>query len=167
MELIDFIRAECDSALEAIKQSLEDLDENVVHWEPGGTANTIAQLLAHVVSGQDLLVGDRLKGGTALHTQGWAAKTGIPEDRTLIWDKTAWRLNLDGFREYHAAVDAQSRGYVESMTPADLEREIAWIRGPERPVTWLFQVIFINHALGHTGEISALKGVQGLKGLPI
>jgi hypothetical protein len=29
------------------------------------------------------------------------------------------------------------------------------------------QAVFVNHAMGHCGEISALKGIQGLKGLPI
>jgi len=167
MELIDFIRAQCVSALDMISRSLEDLDDEIVQWKPGGTANTIGQILAHVVTGQDLLVGEKLKGGTALHVSGWAARTGIPEDRSLIWVQDAWRLDLDGFRQYHAAVDAQSRGYIDSMTPADLDREVAWIRGPEQPVSRLFQTIFINHALGHSGEISALKGIRGLKGLPI
>jgi hypothetical protein len=31
----------------------------------------------------------------------------------------------------------------------------------------LWQAIYINHGLGHCGEISAIKGMQGLKGLPI
>jgi hypothetical protein len=31
----------------------------------------------------------------------------------------------------------------------------------------LLRTILINHALGHCGEISTLKGIQGLKGLPI
>jgi hypothetical protein len=65
------------------------------------------------------------------------------------------------------AVEAQTRDYLAAMTPADFEREVAWIRGPEQPVSRLFQVIFINHCLGHCGEISALKGTRGLKGLPI
>ena len=167
MELIDFIRAECDSALDMISRSLEDLDDEIVQWQPGGTANTIGQILAHLVSGQDLLVGEKLKGGTTLHASGWAEKTGIPAGRTQIWVKGVWRLNLEGFRQYHAAVDAQSRGYLASITPADLERQVAWIRGPEQPVSQLFRTIFINHALGHCGEMSALKGIRGLKGLPI
>lgn len=167
MELIEFIQAQCGSALEMVRRSLEDLDEEIVHWEPGGTANTIGQLLAHVVTGQDLLIGEKLTGGTTLFSQGWAEKTGIPIDRTQIWDRSAWRLNLDAFKEYHAAVEAQSRRYIDALTPAELEREVAWIRGPEQPISRLFQVIFINHALGHAGEISTLKGIQGLKGLPI
>jgi uncharacterized damage-inducible protein DinB len=167
MELIDFIRAQCGSALDMLSRSLQDLDEEIVHWEPGGNANTIGQLLAHVITGQDLLIGEKLKGGTTLFSQGWAEKTGIPLDRTLIWEKTAWHLDLDAFRAYYEAVDAQSRGYIDSITPAELERQVAWIRGPEQPITRLFQVIFINHALGHAGEISALKGIRGLQGLPI
>jgi uncharacterized damage-inducible protein DinB len=167
MELIDFIRSQCESALGMLEHSLQDLDDEIVHWQPGGTANSIGQILAHVVSGQDLLIGDKLQGGTALHASGWAAKTGIPADRTQIWVKDGWRLDLEGFKAYQAAVSAQSRAYLQSMTPADLEREVAWIRGPEQPISRLLQVIFINHALGHCGEISALKGTRGLKGLPI
>lgn len=167
MELIDFIRAQSGNALEMIQHSLQDLDDEIVHWHPGGTANSIGQLLAHVVSGQDLLIGERLRGGTPLFASGWAEKTGIPLDRTKIWDRDAWRLDLEAFKAYHAAVDAQSRAYLDDLTPADLDRQVAWIRGPEQPVSRLFQVIFINHALGHCGEISALKGIRGLKGLPI
>jgi uncharacterized damage-inducible protein DinB len=167
MELIDFIRAQCGSAIEMLERSLEDLDDEIVRWEPGGNANTIGQILAHVISGQDLLIAEKLEATETLHRSGWAEKTGIPLDRTQIWVKDAWQLNLDGFRGYEAAVLDQSRRYLEAMTPADLEREVAWIRGPEQPVSRLFQVIFINHALGHSGEISALKGIRGLKGLPI
>src|SRR5688572_29359306 len=124
MELIDFIRAQCGSALEMLDRSLEDLDDEVAHWKPGGTANSIAQLLAHVVSGQDLLVGERLKGGATLFSQGWAEKSGIPLDRTQIWNQDAWRLDLEGFRAYYDAVAAQSRDYLDSMTPEDLDRQI-------------------------------------------
>ena len=167
MELVDFIRAQCGNALEMVQRSLEDLDEDIVHWQPGGTANTIAQLLAHVVTGQDLLIGEKLQGGSTLFAQGWAEKTGIPLDRTQIWNQGAWHLNLESFKAYHAAVEIQSRGYIDTLAPEELEREVAWIRGPEQPISRLFQVIFINHALGHAGEISALKGIRGLKGLPI
>jgi hypothetical protein len=167
MELIDFIRAQADSALRNIATSMEDLTDEVVNWDHGGTTNTIAQILAHLMSGQDLLIADKIGGGRTLHESGWAARTGIPLDRTQIWTKGAWRLDLPAFDDYRRAVEAQSRRYLDSIGPADLDREFAWIRGPEQPVHRLLQTIFINHALGHCGEISALKGTRGLKGLPI
>lgn len=167
MELIDFIRSQADAALRMLAFSVEDLDDEVAHYPPGGTANSIAQILAHVVTGQDLLIADRIGGGTSLHESSWAEKTGIPLDRVQIWDQGAWRLNMEGFEAYRQAVEAQSRRFLDTLTPADLDKQYAWIRGPEQPVARLMQTIFINHALGHAGEISALKGTRGLKGLPI
>ena len=168
MELVDFIRGQAESAIGMIEHSMQDLTPEVIHYEAGGTSNTIAQLLAHMVTGQDLLIQDKIRGGgVTLHNSGWAEKTGVPADRSLIWQREAWRMDLPGFGEYVRAVLANSRSYIESLDASVLEQEHAWIRGPEQPVHRLMQTIFINHALGHCGEISTLKGIQGLKGLPI
>jgi hypothetical protein len=168
MELVDFIRGQAESAIAMIEHSMQDLTDEVINYEAGGTSNTIAQLLAHMVTGQDLLIQDKIRGGgTTLHDSGWAAKTGVPSDRSLIWQREAWRMDLPGFNDYVGAVLSNSRVFIESLTPAHLEQQHAWIRGPEQPVYRLMQTIFINHALGHSGEISTLKGIQGLKGLPI
>jgi hypothetical protein len=153
-----------------VETAMQDLTDDVVNWHAGGTTNTIAQILAHLVSGQDLLVNEKLRvgGGTTLHESGWSQKTGIPLERPLIWQqRDAWRLNLPAFDEFRLAVGASALALLDSMSEADLDRQASWIRGPERPVGMLWQVIYINHGLGHCGEISAIKGMQGLKGLPI
>jgi len=85
----------------------------------------------------------------------------------LIWQREGWRLNLPAFDEFRREVAASALRLVDAMSEAELDREASWIRGPERPVAMLWQTIFINHGLGHCGEISAIKGMQGLKGLPI
>jgi len=169
MQTLEFIRSSVVAVNGMVDTAMQDLTDEVVNWQPGGTANTIAQLLAHLVSGQDLLVNDKLLvgGGTPLHDSGWAAKTGIPLERPLIWQREVWRLNLPAFDEFRREVAASALRLVDSMTEAELDREASWIRGPERPVAMLWQTIFINHGLGHCGEISAIKGMQGLKGLPI
>ena len=169
MQTLEFIRSSVVAVNGMVDTAMQDLTDEVVSWQPGGTANTIAQLLAHLVSGQDLLVNDKLLvgGGTPLHDSGWAAKTGIPLERPLIWQREVWRLNLPAFDEFRREVAASALRLVDAMTEAELDREASWIRGPERPVAMLWQTIFINHGLGHCGEISAIKGMQGLKGLPI
>jgi uncharacterized damage-inducible protein DinB len=169
MQTLEFIRSSVVAVNGMVDVAMQDLTDEVVSWQPGGTANTIAQLLAHLVSGQDLLVNDKLLvgGGTPLHDSGWAAKTGIPLERPLIWQREGWRLNLPAFDEFRREVAASALRVVDAMTEAELDREASWIRGPERPVAMLWQTIFINHGLGHCGEISAIKGMQGLKGLPI
>jgi uncharacterized damage-inducible protein DinB len=170
MQTLAFIRSSIEAVNGMVDTAMQDLTDEVVNFQPGGTANTIAQLLAHVCTGQDLLVNDKLLigGGATLHDSGWAAKTGIPLERPLIWQqRDAWRLNLPGFDAFRREVAASALRLIDSMSEADLDRMAAWIRGPERPVGMLWQAIYINHGLGHCGEISAIKGMQGLKGLPI
>jgi uncharacterized damage-inducible protein DinB len=170
MQTLALIRSGIEAVNAMVDTAMQDLTDEVVNFEPGGTANTIAQLLAHMVSGQDLLVNDKLRvgGGTPLHESGWAEKTGIPLERPLIWQQRhTWRLSLPALDEYRREVGACALRLIDSMSEDDLDREASWIRGPARPVAMLWQTIYINHGLGHCGEISAIKGMQGLKGLPI
>jgi uncharacterized damage-inducible protein DinB len=170
MQTHAFIRSSIEAVNGMVDNAMQDLTDEIVNLHPGGTANTIAQILAHLVTGQDLLIHDKLLagGGTTLHDSGWAAKTGIPLERPLIWQRRdAWRLNLPAFDDFRREVAASALRLLDSMDEAELDRQAAWVRGPERPVAMLWQAIFINHGLGHCGEISALKGLQGLKGLPI
>jgi hypothetical protein len=170
MQTLEFIRSSVEAVNGMVDTAMQDLTDDVVNWHPGGTANTIAQLLAHLVSGQDLLVNQRLQagGGSTLHESGWSQKTGIPLERPLIWQqRDAWRLNLPAFDEFRREVGACALRLLDSTNEADLDRTAFWIRGPERPVGMLWQMNYINHGLGHCGEVSAIKGMQGLKGLPI
>ena len=168
MQTLEFIRSQVAAVNEMLDIATQELDDELINWHPGGTANTIAQLLAHVVSGQDMLVNDKLLvgGGRPLHESGWAEKTGIPLERPLIWQRDAWRLNLPAFNDYRLAVRDCATRLVDSLSEADLDREASWFRGPPRPVATLLQIVYINHGFGHCGEISAIKGMRGLKGLP-
>jgi hypothetical protein len=165
LDLIEFLRAEAQEGQRMLDIALTDLEEGVANWQPPGTANSIAQLLAHVVTGQDRAVNLVLKGGQPVFQAGsWAAATGIPEERGAIWRKD-WRLNVASFCEYRAAVRESLEDYLSSIDLGTLEREFPWAGGNQSG-WWLARTIFINHVLGHAGEISTLKGLQGLKGLP-
>lgn len=145
--------------------ALEDLTPEVAHFDAGGTTNTIAQLMAHLTIGEDGGFNRMLKGGERLiDTNGWAQKAGIPLERGAVWGKE-WRLDIDAFREYREAVKQSAVNYIETMDLADLDKEVEAFNGP-RPVHNIIQIIVVNHMLGHAGEISTLKGIQGLKGLP-
>ena len=145
--------------------ALAELTPEVAHYEAGGTTNTIAQLLAHMTIGEDGAFNRVAKGGTRLvESKDWASETGIPLERGAVWTKD-WRLNIDAFRDYREAVKASANEYLANLDAAELEREVEWFSGP-RPLHSLLQIIVINHSLGHAGEISTLKGLQGLKGLP-
>jgi uncharacterized damage-inducible protein DinB len=167
MELLEYLRTSVKTVNDMVETAMQDLTDEVVNFHAGGTSNTIAQLLAHMVSGQDLLINDRISGGQSLHESGWAAKTGIPLERPLIWERDGWKLDLAGFDAYRREIAARVESTFAALTPADLDRDIDWLRGIRRPLPLMTQTVFINHGMGHCGEISTLKGIQGLKGLPI
>jgi hypothetical protein len=165
LELIEFLRAEAQEGQRMLDIALSGLDDTVANWQPPGTANSIGHLLAHVVSGQDQAINVVLGGGQSVFEAGnWSAQTGMPADRRGIWGQD-WRLKVAGFLDYREAVRSSLNAYLESMNLSDLDRQVPWARG-EQSAWWLVRTIFINHVLGHAGEISALKGIQGLKGLP-
>jgi hypothetical protein len=167
MDYIEWIRNEITDCHAMGDLVFEALTPEVAHWEPGGTANNIAQLMAHLTMGQDRAVNVAIKGGTSVFEDGdWGAKTGIPAERGAVWTK-GWRLQLEPFRAYRIAVNASVRAFFEVAKDSDFEGEVQW--GPPgvmRPRLSVLATAATSHLRFHLGEISTIKGLQGLKGLP-
>jgi hypothetical protein len=130
---------------------------------------SIGSIYAHAVFAEDAVINGMLQGKpTLFQEQGWEAKTGVkpPEGprQTDDWAANV-NLNLATFQEYANAVFAQTDAYLANLSDAEMERKI---QGPigETTVGWMVVNILATHFPGHAGEIAALKGVQGLKGLP-
>ena len=60
---------------------------------------------------------------------------------------------------------AATEAYLESLSDDDLAEEIDTFGGKQERARFLGTTC-LWHVTSHQGEISALKGVQGLKGLP-
>lgn len=165
MEFKDYIVSALADAHRMVDIAMQDLTPEVAHFEPGGTTNTIAQLLAHVSMGEDNAFNRVLQGGQSIiEAENWYARTGIPEGRGAIWQK-GWTLNVEALAEYREKVKASSLAYLEKLDVSSLDKDVEWFNGP-RPASNIIQVVVTNHVLGHAGEISTIKGLQGLKGLP-
>jgi hypothetical protein len=74
-------------------------------------------------------------------------------------------MDLPKFQEFAKAVYANTDAYLATLSDADLERKIQGPAG-ETTLGWFLTTILATHFPGHAGEIAALKGVQGMKGLP-
>ncbi len=75
-------------------------------------------------------------------------------------------MELPAFREYARAVYAATDAYVGGLSEAALERKVDTGFIGEQTVAFVLTNIAAWHVAEHGGEIAALKGVQGLKGLP-
>ena len=165
MDLKDYLTGEMENVQRLVGIALQDLDDEIANWQPGGTANSMAKILAHVTGTQDRSINATILGGTTVfESGGWSAKTGIPAEPPAIWDD-GWQLKVDAFREYQAALAEATSKFMASLDEADLDREVQYSQGP-RPVGWVLRNIVFHHSLYHSGEIFTLKGLRGLKGLP-
>ena len=146
--------------------ALSDLSSEIAEWQPGGTANSIASLLAHTIVGEDRVVNQMFGAGELLFQSGdWAAKTGIPAENSEIW-QPGWSLNIEAFDAYRGEVQQSMDALLADLDPATLDDEIEAFGNPRRR-GWMLRVVVSNHILSHLGEVSTLRGMKGLAGLPI
>jgi uncharacterized damage-inducible protein DinB len=167
MDGIAVFREAFKSATTSLTRILEGVTADQARYVPPGTANPIAPTLHHIVAVQDQFMNTRWRGvPTVWERDGWAAKLGLSDSMRL--DPTAAGFDdfdPDAYRGYTEAVIAETDAWLATLTDADLDREIAGFRGPTTLGANMVHVI-MNHWLTHTGEIAAVKGNQGLKGLP-
>ena len=170
MDAISFLRMDADAAHWVFNGTTADVTAESMHWGPMGNSSTVASAMAHVVFAEDNVVHGMLQGKPPLAQTTFADKTGISE--LSFYNKPEWvksvRLDLPKFREYASAVFAATDQYIASLSESDLDRELDLTSVGMGKVNlgWALAVIVIGHMHDLTGEISALKGVQGLKGYP-
>ena len=166
MDEREFLIEELADGHRMVGSALSDLTEEVANWQAGGTANSIAGLLAHAIVVEDMIVNRLFGGGRSLFETGeWAEKTGIPAKPREIW-QLGWTLNVAAFDQYRQEVQAGMDALMAGLDPASLDQEMDAFGGTRRGGD-LLRISGSNHILGHLGEISVLRGMKGLAGLPI
>ncbi len=166
MDEREFLIEELADGHRMVGAALSDLTSDVANWQPGGTANSIGGLLAHAIVVEDLIVNRLFGGGRSLFETGdWAEKTGIPARARDIW-QADWNLNVAAFDTYRQEVQQGMDTLLAGLEPEKLDQEIEAFGGPKRAGDVL-RISASNHILGHLGEISVLRGMKGLAGLPI
>jgi hypothetical protein len=153
----------------ALNAVMGDCGEALNKQLPGATITSISSVYAHMVFSEDVIVNGMLQGKPALYQQdGWEAKTGLPfpgiPPSIGEWAKTV-KMDFPKFNEYAQAVFASTDSYLAGVSDADLQKKVQTPIG-EQTAEWMIVTLLATHAPQHIGEIAALKGVQGLKGLP-
>jgi len=133
---------------------------------PDSTVNSIGAIYAHTTFSEDGLLNGLVRGGTPIYySGGWAEKIGI--DMPKGGQDPDWKPEFDMglFREYAKAVYQATDAYVTNASDAELEKVVDLGFAPPMPVQSFLANILVWHTATHQGEVSALKGVQGVNGL--
>ncbi len=160
LQQMDKVRKQCDSVLNAITNEQ-------FNWSPPGTANPISATFVHMLTSEDRTIQVILQGKERIwETEGWVEKIGLKDTpgSGKNWEQArdmAWTLlPLLG---YEQSVRAATGAYLERLTSSELDRKVM-VNENERTVADLLAGL-VAHQLIHTGEIAALKGIMGIKGL--
>jgi hypothetical protein len=172
MNTVELVRYSLGSAFDILGQVTADLTQEQADWMPAGIANPIGALYWHTISGADEVVNGWCRGQAPLHQKdGWREKVlavSVPEpgqgEDQLAYMR-ALRVDVPALHEYARAVVEAAQGWLASLTPEDLERELETPIG-KLNVAQMLETFVIWHVNAHCGEISALKGCQGVKGYP-
>jgi hypothetical protein len=153
-----------------LEGTLDGMTGEQVNFQPGGNALPAGAQYSHHVQGLDGIFNGKLGGKAPLMTGAFAGKFGTSESAPLgdwaAWARSA-EVDLDAARAYAGAVYEATDAYLAGLTDSDLDGTVdlsMWGMG-DQPLSHLLNVMLLDAAV-HTGEISAIKGMQGLKGYP-
>lgn len=144
-----------------------DMTDEAARYEaPGGTLPNAAAIIAHTLWGEDMVVNAALERRTLLES-GRFAPTGMASPMNAMTPEfLAQSFDLKALREYADAVFANTSSGLETISAAALDRMLPTPLGTQMDAASFMASFGVVHVGVHTGDISALKGVQGLRGLP-
>ena len=168
MDARDLLRGQLTWVHQLLDGTMSDCSQETADFQgEGWTVNPISAIYAHIAMTQDGIVHGLVQGRpTLLETDGWAERLGIeaagPRDDSSWAGKT---FDLATVRAYAAAVQAATDAFLAEAGDDVLERPMETPMGEQRAIDVLANV-GVTHVASHWGEIAALRGVRGEKGLP-
>jgi len=168
MNTVEFIRQQFAKLHDQIDIVMDETTDRQFNWNPPGTANPIGVIYLHIINAEDFHVHAILQGKPRIwEIAGWDQKTGLasPPGRGRNWEETKTRrFTLDDLSDYQQAVRRDTDEYLAELSVGKLNETVSF-SGGERQVAEVIAGLMV-HMAGHAGEIAALKGIQGGKGLP-
>jgi hypothetical protein len=159
MNTVELLQYSVGVAFDILGQVTADLTQEQVDWRPPGIANTIGSVYCHTLTYVDYFVREFCIEGKRLPE----SVDAIPDDHVL-WLRDVQK-DVSELHQFASEVRSTLQGWLSSLTPADLDRRRHTTVG-ELNVGQMLEIYIVWHINVHCGEISALKGCQGLKGYP-
>jgi hypothetical protein len=133
---------------------------------PDAKVNSIGAIYAHTIFGEDGLLHGLVRGGKPIYyTGGWAEKIGIDMPQGGLEPDWKPEFDIGLFRDYAKAVYQATDAYVSNISDGELAKVVDLGFAPPMTVQSFLANVVVWHVATHQGEISALKGVQGVNGL--
>lgn len=168
---VSFLRAQFKSAHDTLEGTMNDVTNEVANWLPPGKPASIGANYVHHAFGEDALINMVLRGaapmGATTHVGRLGADAPPPAGDWSTWGRTV-QVDVPAARAYAQAVYASTDDYLATLTDADLdgEADLSIIGVGKVPLGYFLGSMLLWDAAAHCGEISCIKGLQGLRGYP-
>jgi len=167
MDAKTYLVRQIASLRDLVDAALEGLTDEQLTWIPPGLANPIGLTALHMLASEDHFI-SILRGKPRLwQSQGWSATFNLVEPPGFGQDWTVLRnatLTVEALLAYRVVVRVEMDFYLETLTPEAFDQTVKFLSDNDSAADVL--ALLVGHALMHAGEIAALKGVYGVKGLP-
>jgi hypothetical protein len=169
---VALLRAQYASAHEWLEGTMGDVTNEVANYVPPGRTATAGAHYIHHVHGEDALINWLLRGTAPLARTTFDGRTGASELPPAEGDWFDWgrkvRVDVASARAYARAVYESTDGYLATLSDPDLETnpDLSPIGLPEMTLGSFLGGMLLINAGAHCGEISTIKGLQGLQGYP-
>ncbi|MHB8377230.1 MAG: DinB family protein [Dehalococcoidia bacterium] len=163
MKATEFAVNSINGALGFLDMCVSDVNDDVYNLEPAGTCNSIAKVHLHALSTFDFFV-NGLISGQPLIWQEHAAKMGLPGTPLEIW-KADTPISKSAVEEYASKLRPRVSEQLAGLGDDIFTREFDTTLAGKQNGAWVLSLLPM-HTSAHAGEIAAIKGTQGLKGLP-
>jgi hypothetical protein len=161
------LREQMQSLLATLEAAVGDCTgETASKKLPGSTINSVGAIYAHTIFGEDGLLNGLMRGQTPVYfTGGWADKIDLEMPQGSMEPDWNISIDMDLFRQYAREVYGATYSYLGNVTETDFEKTVDAGFAPPMPARSFMANILAWHVATHQGELSALKGAQGLNGL--
>ena len=164
MNATQYAKTEIRQGLDFLDLCVDGMTDEQYNWKPSGTCHRASKLHAHILFYLDLSINLVLGANPSSWGQ-FARKEGLGANVAEIWTADS-NITLSTMQEYANSLKYSVEAYFGSVSDEDLDREVDTRFLGTQSVGWMLTFI-TYHTLIHTGEIAAVKGMQGLRGLPI
>jgi len=168
MEVKDFIAQSLDSNWNMVQKAVEGLTPEELSKCPTDQCNSIGWLMWHTARAEDELINGSIQQKPQAWTEeGWCKRCGMeskPQDdgyKHTSEQLAAFKVpDLEILKGYWSAVRNNTKAYLNSLKPADLERQIPAMTGDGTSSVGEYLSLILDEVLVHGGQIAYLRGMH-------
>lgn len=168
MDIKTYIQQQIANVRCQIEVVVQEITDEQFNWQPPGTISPISAILIHMLAGEDYFIQSVIQGKSPCwDVQEWGRKIGVtmPPAQGRSWDEfKTFKIPVAPVLAYEQAICVATDNYLADLIMEELDRRVNFA-GKELPVAEVLMTLVV-HSASHAGEIAAVKGMQGIKGLP-